>query len=209
MDLGSSAHRSEEARRPRPVTSQAFREVFNTSTNAMLLADDERWYVDANDAACRLLGASREDLLQLRIDDLTAYELRSQLDGAWQAFLKAGHETGHYELLTPAGDRLKVAFSATANVQPGRHLVIFITPLATGSPSRSEGAPIFKAPPTAREKEILRLLALGRTGEEIASQLSISPETVRNHIRNVREKLGAKTRAQAIAIALSQGLIRG
>jgi DNA-binding CsgD family transcriptional regulator len=59
-----------------------------------------------------------------------------------------------------------------------------------------------------REWEVLGLLALGHTGEEIAEELGISPETVRNHLRGAREKLGARTRAQAIALALSRGLIK-
>ena len=58
-----------------------------------------------------------------------------------------------------------------------------------------------------REREILDLLAQGLTGERIASQLFLSPETVRTHVRNAMEKLEANTRVHAIAIALRQGEI--
>jgi DNA-binding NarL/FixJ family response regulator len=58
-----------------------------------------------------------------------------------------------------------------------------------------------------REREILDLLAQGLTGERIATQLYLSPETVRTHVRNAMEKLEANTRVHAIAIALRQGEI--
>jgi DNA-binding NarL/FixJ family response regulator len=65
------------------------------------------------------------------------------------------------------------------------------------------------APPglTQREREILRLLADGRTNEEIGRQLSISAETVRTHVRNAMAKLDAGTRTQAVASALRRSLI--
>jgi DNA-binding NarL/FixJ family response regulator len=58
-----------------------------------------------------------------------------------------------------------------------------------------------------REREILDGIARGLRGEDIASQLSISPETVRTHVRNAMEKLETHTRAHAVAIALRQGEI--
>lgn len=60
---------------------------------------------------------------------------------------------------------------------------------------------------TDREREVLRLVALGRSGAEIGQQLGISAETVRVHVRNAMRKLGASTRAQAIGIAISTGEI--
>jgi DNA-binding NarL/FixJ family response regulator len=55
---------------------------------------------------------------------------------------------------------------------------------------------------SSRESEILGLLAEGLTGEQIAKQLVLSPETVRTHIRNAMEKLGASTRVEAVVKAL-------
>jgi DNA-binding NarL/FixJ family response regulator len=60
-----------------------------------------------------------------------------------------------------------------------------------------------------REREILDGIARGLKGEEIADRLSISPETVRTHVRNAMEKLEAHTRAHAVAIALRAGEIPG
>ena len=60
---------------------------------------------------------------------------------------------------------------------------------------------------TEREWEIIRLLATGLGNEEIGRQLFISPATVRTHLRNGMSKLGASTRAQAVAIAYTDGRI--
>jgi DNA-binding CsgD family transcriptional regulator len=53
-----------------------------------------------------------------------------------------------------------------------------------------------------REHEILGLLSEGLTGQAIARHLVLSPETVRTHIRNATQKLGAKTRVHAVALML-------
>ncbi len=58
-----------------------------------------------------------------------------------------------------------------------------------------------------REREILGLLSQGLSGEEAANQLFLSPETVRTHVRNAMTKLGAATRAHAVALALQRGEI--
>ena len=60
---------------------------------------------------------------------------------------------------------------------------------------------------TTREREVLRLLADGMRNEEIGLRLSISPLTVRTHVKNVMRKLEADTRTQAVANAIRQSLI--
>lgn len=57
---------------------------------------------------------------------------------------------------------------------------------------------------SSRESEILAMLANGLTGEEIARRLVLSPETVRTHVRNAMEKLDARTRVQAVVMALDR-----
>src|SRR5215208_5312908 len=58
---------------------------------------------------------------------------------------------------------------------------------------------------TAREREILDLVAEGRTNAEIAERLWISPETVRKHLENVYAKLGVHTRTAAAAFVRRNG----
>jgi two-component system NarL family response regulator len=60
---------------------------------------------------------------------------------------------------------------------------------------------------TPRERDVLRLLADGKTNEEIGAALTISPQTVRTHVQKAMEKLGATTRVQAVATALRESLI--
>jgi DNA-binding CsgD family transcriptional regulator/ketosteroid isomerase-like protein len=60
---------------------------------------------------------------------------------------------------------------------------------------------------TPREREVFQLLARGMTAPQIAAELFIAPATVRTHVQNGIGRLGAKTRVQAILIALNQGEI--
>jgi DNA-binding NarL/FixJ family response regulator len=57
---------------------------------------------------------------------------------------------------------------------------------------------------SAREAEVLSMLARGLTGEEIAQRLVLSPETVRTHVRNAMSKLEARTRTEAVVKALER-----
>jgi two-component system, NarL family, response regulator len=59
-----------------------------------------------------------------------------------------------------------------------------------------------------RENEILQLMAQGYRNREIARQLTISENTVRNHVFNLLEKLGTTHRTEAIATAVQQGLVQ-
>lgn len=58
-----------------------------------------------------------------------------------------------------------------------------------------------------REREILRMVALGYTSSEIALRLVISSKTVNAHIRNIYQKLRVKNRAQAVSCAVDTGLL--
>ena len=60
---------------------------------------------------------------------------------------------------------------------------------------------------TVREQEALELVARGMTNPEIADRLMISVSTVNFHVHNVLDKLGAKTRTEAVVIASREGLI--
>lgn len=61
---------------------------------------------------------------------------------------------------------------------------------------------------TVREKELLRALANGWTNEQIASRIGISRNTVKYHLKNLYEKIGASNRAQAVAMYLSSSADR-
>ena len=60
---------------------------------------------------------------------------------------------------------------------------------------------------SGKELSVLQELARGASTDEIAAVLIVSPHTVRTHVKNGMRKLEAKTRAHAVAIALSEGAI--
>ncbi|MBV8396512.1 MAG: helix-turn-helix transcriptional regulator, partial [Actinobacteria bacterium] len=60
---------------------------------------------------------------------------------------------------------------------------------------------------TAREREILQLLADGMSNADVATKLFISQETVKSHVRHILTKLEADTRTHAVAIALRDAII--
>lgn len=57
-----------------------------------------------------------------------------------------------------------------------------------------------------RESEVLRLLSIGMSNQEIADELGISRNTVRSHVSNILEKVGARNRTQAVAYAKARAV---
>jgi PAS domain S-box-containing protein len=190
---------------------------------AILVVDDERRCLEANLAACRLLGLPRSAAIGRAVDDFLTSGMRKRLDHVWRAFREGGGHAGPFELSSQAAEVHEVNLSVVANVLPGRHLLILS---ATGVRSNEVEVPQRTQPavetrshrvnsdarfgrggPTPREREVLALLAAGATDEQIAEMLELSPATVQTHVRNAKAKLGARTRAQAVAMALQHGMI--
>jgi DNA-binding CsgD family transcriptional regulator len=184
----------------------------------MLIADDQRRWVTGNTAACDLLGMSWEEIPWRTMDEFTSPSERKKLEEQWAAFLASGGAEGWYQLYVPDRGPVPVEFSATANVLPARHLSVFIPPeeasaeamkalasKATWAPVAAEGTG--RLPLTEREREVMTLVASGLQGGDIAERLFLSPETVKSHVHNALGKLGAHTRAHAVAIALVTGQI--
>jgi len=61
---------------------------------------------------------------------------------------------------------------------------------------------------TSRETEVLELVARGKTNKEIAAALAIAENTVKNHLKNILEKLHLENRVQAATYALRRGLVQ-
>ncbi len=70
--------------------------------------------------------------------------------------------------------------------------------------SEAEG---FTSPLTPREKEILNYIAKGYLNKQIAAELDISEQTIKNHVTSILRKLNANARTEAVVVAIKQGLI--
>ena len=159
------------------VAAPVAAERVERSEQAMLVVDDDWVCTQASLGACRLLGAARSEVIGRSLASLVA---------------------------NPAGPA-NIAFTILPDVVPGSHLLRLDRARgAAGQPSRS---PSETRRPTARECEILGLLAGGATDARIAALLDLSPATVQTHVRNAKAKLGASTRTQAVALAIRRNLI--
>jgi DNA-binding CsgD family transcriptional regulator len=181
---------------------------FRSSFLPMVIADDRRRYVATNPAACLLFRLPEEAVLRLRVDDLTPPEGRGNMDELWAAFLREGTQRGTFELQMPDGPRLAVEYSATAHVEPDRHLSIFMFPPTSGDVDQEPGRQAGTERLTDREREVLNLVAMGMGSTWIASALGVSTSTVETHVRHCLRKLHARNRAHAIAVGVRRGEIR-
>ncbi|MEU1476413.1 AAA family ATPase [Streptomyces sp. NPDC005760] len=76
----------------------------------------------------------------------------------------------------------------------------------TAAPAPHRGDPVRSLGLTGRERDVLRLVALGRTNRQIAEELFISPKTASVHVSNILAKLGVSGRGEAAAVAHRRGL---
>jgi PAS domain S-box-containing protein len=106
-------------------------------------------------------------------------------------------------LVDPDGGRLQVEVSSCPLRQGHRVIGVF------GQLSDVEEEPDEPLPPhlTPRQTEVLRLLKQGRSTEQIAQELQLSTETVRNHVRHLLRALGVHTRLEAVAVARQEHLV--
>lgn len=195
------------------------RSAFARLETPMLLVDDRRWCITANDAAYALLGQTQADLPWLRIDDLADEAELRHLIAQWANLIATEGMEGWSALRLPQGDSLPVECCATAHVLPSRHLLIFV-PGETDTSGKTDfetaraidWTPFAVEPDrdarlTKREREVLTLVAMGARNREIAEQLFITPETVKSHLTRSMAKLDTHTRAGAVTIALVTGEI--
>lgn len=101
-----------------------FQALFEHSLDAFLLAGDDARYVDANPAACKLLGFDRDELLAMSVWDITPQLNRNTGQDLWADFLASGEQSGEYAVMRKDGAIRDVEYRAVANILPGLHLSI-------------------------------------------------------------------------------------
>jgi DNA-binding CsgD family transcriptional regulator len=173
----------------------------------MMLIDGDRRCVDVNGAWVGLHGFPRGRVVGHPVLDFVVPGPLAELD-AWNAALKRGEFTGEAIVITQDGGRVQVQYAAHAEVVTGEQLVLAVTLSSHrwGRHFRRDmPAQDRKGALTPREHEIVRLIAAGASGPEIAAELNISHDTVRTHARNAMGKMGARSRAHLVAKALAEG----
>ena len=174
----------------------------------MVLADDQRHVVDLNAAAVRLFGYKRREAIGRPLAEFVeGGPLLSPEE--WAQRLAEGEFSGETTVIGGDGGRTAVQWGATTELVTGRRLVLFVA-LSTsrwGERFRRTlpGNALAAAALSPREAEVVRLVAMGSSGPEIADELQIAHDTVRTHVRNAMGKLGARSRAHLVAKALGEG----
>jgi two-component system, cell cycle sensor histidine kinase and response regulator CckA len=103
--------------------ARQFRAVFLDAADAMLILDDDRAIVEANPAACSLLGIASAPLVRLPFDDLIA-EGKDELVSAWRELLALGEAKREHRVQAARGTTRVVECSYRAHVHGNRHLCI-------------------------------------------------------------------------------------
>ncbi|MFJ9521712.1 response regulator [Kitasatospora sp. NPDC101801] len=154
----------------------------------------------ATEEICRDPALTGTRVLILTTFEIDAYVARALRAGA-SGFL--GKDVGPEELLgairtVAAGDTLLSPTATRALID--RFLAHPETDPATPPPALDVL--------TAREREVMTQVAEGLSNDEIAERMYVSPLTVRTHVQRTMTKLGARHRAQLVAIAYRSGLVR-
>jgi PAS domain S-box-containing protein len=98
--------------------------AFDAALDPILVVNGERRYVHANNAACKLFGYPRDQLLGKRLVDLVPDRNHGEANAVWDEFLKRGELRGEIELRRTDASETVAEFSAVADFVPDRHLVV-------------------------------------------------------------------------------------
>jgi PAS domain S-box-containing protein len=177
----------------------------------MALSDEQRRIIDVNPAMAQLLGYRPSQLRGTNTwDHVVDGPLMSREE--WRHAIARNEVTGEADLRCADGSTVRVQFAVHPEAVTGQRLVLFVG-LALSRWGRHFRRSPDGADPlgelSAREREVLGLVALGATSPEIASQLHISHNTVRKHVNSAMRKLGARSRAHLVAKALGEGHVDG
>jgi DNA-binding CsgD family transcriptional regulator len=188
-----------------------FRDAFKRSLNPMALTDASRVLMDVNPAFVKLLARRRGELTERPIYEFIEHGPLVSPD-EWRQALSRDEFTGEANLLRADGDTVAVQFACYPETVTGRRLVLFVALAA----SRWGGQFRRRMPDegrvgrlSERELEVIRLIAHGASGPEIADELGISHNTVRTHAANAMGRVGARSRAHLVAKVLGDGTVLG
>jgi PAS domain S-box-containing protein len=167
------------------------------------VVDETGRIVWLNDAAKAVVGDVTGRLITSVIDP-------DEAPGAMDAFHRrlSGVDTEDFsiDVIGIDGDEVRVEISSVP-LREG-HRAIGMFGVVTGQPGEDDRpAPKFDTRLTPRQREVLRALGDGESTDQIAAHLFVSRDTARNHVRAILQRLGARSRLEAVAIAHRDGLL--
>jgi PAS domain S-box-containing protein len=172
------------------------------------LHDVEGRFVHVNEAAERASGRSSAEMLGGHFTDSLPPEARRSVAAQFRRAVERGEPTDFETVFVDASGQLRGVRAQHLPLRSGGAIVAVL--ILAFDARRPPSGPIGLEPQprlTPRQREVLSLIAAGLSTSEIATQLTISPETVRNHLRSLFSELHVHTRLEAIAVAQRLGLL--
>lgn len=184
-----------------------FWQAFRRSRNAMALLDEQRRHIDVNGAYLQLFGYRRRALVGRAVYEFMDHGPLLTPEQWRQALLRPQFH-GVVDVIRSDGGRVTVEFGGHPELVTGKQLILVVVLRAVPAGRRRKQethAGFGTGELSKREREVVRLLSLGATGPEIAEDLHISHNTVRTHVHNAMTKMGARSRAQLVAMTMANG----
>ena len=166
------------------------REATSGNTADVVLAESDL------ESVARVITTAAGAPIILITDEVSRADLRRLLHSGVRAVL--GHEAAQHEILA-AVEAVSAGLTALAPEQ-----MDLLLPFTADN---DESEPWLHGALTARESEVLTMLAEGTSNKEIAARLKISEHTAKFHVSSILAKLGATTRTEAVSRGVRQGLI--
>jgi PAS domain S-box-containing protein len=170
--------------------------------------DPEGRFVHMNAAAELACGMSDAQMLGCDLTELVPPEVRENVEAHFRRAMERGEPTDFETFFVDASGHLRGVRAQQLPLRSGDAIVgALILAFDVRRPA-SEPMHLGREPRlTPRQREILDLIASGLSTAEVAKELTLSPETVRNHLRGVFTELNVHTRVEAIAAAHRLGLL--
>ncbi len=172
------------------------------------LHDVEGRFLHVNEAAERASGKTNAQWLGHHFTEPLPPEARENVAAQFRRAVERGQPTDFETVFVDASGHLRGVRAQHLPLRSGG-VIVGVLILAFDARRPPSGPIGLEAQPrlTPRQYEILGLIASGLSTAEIATQLTISPETVRNHLRSLFSELHVHTRLEAMAAAQRLGLL--
>ncbi len=172
------------------------------------LHDVEGRFVHMNAAAERAIGSSNAHWLGRHYTEPVPPEARENVEAQFRRAVETGEPTDFETVFVDASGHIRGVRAQHLPLRRGDAIVgIFILAFDVRQPPAGPIGQEAYPRLTCRQQQVLDLIASGLSTSEIAKELTLSTETVRNHLRRVFEELHVHTRVEAIVAAQRFGLL--